>query len=64
MNEFIKKHQPMIVGQLSGFDRVRFRGTIPMLAAVQGIVAWMKDCTGSGRLTGFKSFACSILRNG
>ncbi len=23
MNEFIKKHQPMIVGQLSGFDRVR-----------------------------------------
>jgi hypothetical protein len=60
MNEFIKKHQPMIVGQLSGFDRVRFRGTIPMLAAVQGIVAWMKDCTGSGRLTGFKSFALDL----
>lgn len=57
MNEFIKKHQSMIVGQLSGFDRVRFRGTLPMLAAVKGVVAWLKDCTGSGRLTGFKAFA-------
>jgi len=60
MNEFIKKHQSMIVGQLSGFDRVRFRGTIPMLAAVPGIVAWLRDCTGSGRLTGFKSFALDL----
>ena len=40
MDEFIKKHAAMIVGQLSGFDRVRFRGTIPMLAAVPGLVAW------------------------
>jgi hypothetical protein len=60
MDEFIKKHEPMIVGQLSGFDRVRFRGTIPMLAAVPGLVAWMKDCTGSGRMTGFKSFALEL----
>ena len=60
MNEFIKKHAPMIVGQLSGFDRVRFRGTIPMLAAVPGLVAWLKDCTGSGRVTGFKSFALEL----
>ena len=60
MNQFIKKHAPMIVGQLSGFDRVRFRGTISMLAAVPGLVAWLKDCTGSGRLTGFKSFALEL----
>jgi hypothetical protein len=60
MNQFIKKHASMIVGQLSGFDRVRFRGTIPMLAAVPGVVAWLKDCTGSGRLTGFKSFALDV----
>jgi hypothetical protein len=60
MNEFIKKHESMIVGHLSGFDRVRFRGTIPMLAAVKGVVAWLKDCTGSGRLTGFKPFALDL----
>lgn len=60
MNEFIKNHSSMIVGQLSGFDRVRFRGTIPMLAAVRGIMAWMKDCIGSARLTGFKPFALDL----
>lgn len=60
MNQFIKKHQSMIVGQLSGFDRVRFRGMLRMLAAVPGIVAWLKDSTGSGRLTGFKSFALDL----
>jgi len=57
VNQFIKKHQSMVVGQLSGFDRVRFRGTNRMLAAVAGIVAWMKDCTGSGLLKGFGAFA-------
>jgi hypothetical protein len=60
MTEFIKKHQSMIVGHLSGFDRVRFRGSIPMLSAVSGVVAWLKDCTGSGRLTGFKAFALEV----
>lgn len=60
MNQFIKKHEPMIVGQLSGFDRVRLRGTIRMLAFVPGIIAWMRDCTGSGLLTGFKSFALHV----
>jgi hypothetical protein len=38
MDQFIKKHQAMIRGRLSGFDRVRFRGTIRMLAAVRGLV--------------------------
>src|ERR1700680_1079498 len=60
MNEFIKKHASMIVGHLSGFDRVRFRGTIPMLTAVPGVVACLKDCTGSGRLTGVKVFALNL----
>ena len=43
MDQFIKKHQAMIRGRLTGFDRVRFRGTIRMLAAVSGLVAWLKD---------------------
>jgi len=60
VNDFIKKHQAMIVGHLSGFDRVRFRGTIPMLAAVPGVIAWMKDCTGNALVTGFKSFALRV----
>jgi hypothetical protein len=57
MKEFTTKHERNIVGTLSGWDRVRFRGTIRMLATVGGIITWMKDCLGSGHLTGFGKFA-------
>jgi hypothetical protein len=35
MNEFITKHQKRILGVLSGFDRVRFRGTFRVLAVAK-----------------------------
>jgi len=41
MNEFIKKHQKDILGVLSGFDRVRFRGTIRVLAVVPLLMSWL-----------------------
>lgn len=58
MKEFITKHESEIVGTLSGWDRVRFRGTIRMLAAVQGLMAWLTE--NSVRLTGFKQFALDL----
>ena len=55
MDQFIKKHESKIVGTLSGWDRVRFRGTTRMLCAVHGMMAWLTDR--QVRLTGFASFA-------
>jgi hypothetical protein len=58
MNQFIKKHESHIVGTLSGWDRVRFRGTIRMLAAVPGLMAWLTE--NQVRLTGFKQFGLDL----
>ena len=53
MQEFTKKHGEKIVGTLSGFDRVRFRGSMRMLCSVKGVMAWLTD---QGLLLkGFKS---------
>ena len=41
MNEFITKHQKDILGVLSGFDRVRFRGTIRVLAVAKLFLGWL-----------------------
>ena len=58
MNEFIKKHESKIIGTLSGWDRIRFRGTIRMLAAVPGLMAWLTE--NQQRLTGFKEFGLDL----
>lgn len=41
MKQFIDKHQKHIIGFLSGWDRIRFRGTIRMLAYVDGLLGWL-----------------------
>ena len=41
MSEFITKHQKDILGVLSGFDRVRFRGTIRVLAVAKLFLGWL-----------------------
>lgn len=43
MKQFIRKHGERILGTLSGFDRVRFRGTIRMLAYAGGLLGWLND---------------------
>jgi hypothetical protein len=43
MQQFISKHQRDIIGTLSGWDRVRFRGTIRMLAYTGGLLGWLND---------------------
>jgi hypothetical protein len=37
MKSFLKQHAPRILGILSGFDRLRFRGTFRQLATVRGM---------------------------
>lgn len=37
MREFIRRHESRTIGTLSGFDRVRFRGTLRWLACLSGM---------------------------
>jgi hypothetical protein len=41
MNTFLTRHAPAVKGSLSGFDRVRFRGTIRWLANLAGMGVWL-----------------------
>jgi hypothetical protein len=41
MNAFVQRFGDKILGVLSGFDRVRFRGSLRMLASVGGTGAWL-----------------------
>jgi hypothetical protein len=41
MNEFNSKHQKHILGTLSGFDRIRFRGTFRVLAVAKLLMMWL-----------------------
>ena len=41
MNTFLQRHAPSVTGMLSGFDRVRFRGTLRLLANVGGMGAFL-----------------------
>lgn len=43
MNQFINKHEAQVLGVLNGFDRIRFRGTLRVLAVVSGLFAWMNQ---------------------
>jgi hypothetical protein len=37
MNSFVQRHGSSVIGMLSGWDRLRFRGTLRMLANVTGL---------------------------
>jgi len=41
MNGFLQRHADSVTGMLSGFDRVRFRGTLRLLANVGGMGAFL-----------------------
>ena len=41
MNEFIERHRENVIGSLSGFDRVRFRGTLRWLCYADGLGRWL-----------------------
>jgi hypothetical protein len=41
VNEFIERHRDSVIGVLSGFDRVRFRGTLRWLCHADGLGRWL-----------------------
>jgi hypothetical protein len=45
MLEFMKVYSKSIVGAISGWDRMRFRGTIRWLASTRGINSYLSSCS-------------------
>lgn len=41
MRDFIRRHEKEVIGVLSGFDRVRLRGTLRFLATVRGMERYL-----------------------
>ena len=60
MKGFIQRHGEKILGVLSGFDRLRFRGTLRLLTSVGGTMAWLSRA--GVRLMDFVTFAESLTR--
>lgn len=58
MNQFIKKHAEHLLGMLSGFDRIRFRGTQRFLATERGLknFLWLVQV----KLKEFKEYAQNL----
>jgi hypothetical protein len=44
VNDFVQRYGRVVIGTLSGFDRVLFRGTHRMLANVAGLMAYLCCC--------------------
>src|SRR6266545_2953972 len=42
MDQFVQRHASSVIGSLSGFDRVRFRGTLRMLAHTGGFGSFLR----------------------
>ena len=61
MKEFIQKHAAAVIGILSGFDRVLFRGTLRALMYEAGMMGYLSGA--SVRLTEFGRHAdwCKLL---
>src|SRR5262249_14966294 len=58
MLSFIRRHQDIIKGTLSGLDRVRFRGSLRFLANVRGLKAYLWQA--QVLLKHFKDFALGL----
>lgn len=58
MNTFLTRHASQVKGMLSGFDRVRFRGTLRWLANLRGMGVWL-SCA-SVLLKDFRDYAMGL----
>jgi hypothetical protein len=58
MKQFITKHQQDIIGVLSGWDRIRFRGTFRELAVTKLLMSWL--WTRQVKLKHFKPLALEL----
>jgi hypothetical protein len=41
MKSFLQQHADHVIGQLSGWDRLRFRGTLRLLASLTGLNSFL-----------------------
>jgi len=60
MYQFIKRHENDIHGVLSGFDRIRFRGTIRWFGSVRGVMSFLWEL--QVRLTQFTQWAKGLTQ--
>jgi hypothetical protein len=60
MHQFIKRHENDIHGVLSGFDRIRFRGTIRWFGSVRGVMTFLWEL--QVRLTQFTAWAKGLTQ--
>ena len=60
MHQFIKRHQKDIIGVLSGFDRIRFRGTIRWFGSIRGVMTFLWEI--QVRLTQFTAWAKGLTQ--
>lgn len=60
MHQFIKRHEKDIHGVLSGFDRIRFRGTIRWFGSVRGVMSFLWEI--QVRLTQFTAWAKGLTQ--
>ena len=58
MNPFVQRHEKSVIGMISGFDRVRFRGTLRWLACVQQMARYLQHI--GVLLKDFKEYALSV----
>jgi hypothetical protein len=58
MNPFVQRHEKSVVGMVSGFDRVRFRGTLMALACVQQMARYLRHI--GVLLKDFRQYALSV----
>ncbi len=61
MNRFIQGHRSKVIGMISGWDRLRFRGTVRMLAHVTGLIRFLR-MTGRGLFKEFGVHAEELSR--
>src|ERR1700757_4520746 len=45
MQTFLQRHASRVIGVLSGFDRVRFRGTLRQLAYSEGMMGFLSQAS-------------------
>ena len=60
MHQFTKRHENDILGTLSGFDRLRFRGTIRWLGSIRGVMTFLWAL--QVRLKDFKAWAMNLTK--
>jgi hypothetical protein len=58
MHSFLSRYEPQVKGVLSGFDRVRFRGTLRWLANLRGMLVWL--CHTNILLKDFRDYAMGL----